>query len=194
MGLRSVAVAVTGASGVVYGVRLVEVLAELGLEVHSIYTQPASFIARHELGEELREILLRYSVAVYTADDVAAPIASSSSTVDAMVVAPCSLKTLAAIAAGYQDNLVVRVADCMLRLRRPLVLVVRETPLSVIDLENMLKAARAGAVILPASPAFYHKPKSIRDLVDFIVGKVLEVLGLEHKLYPSWASIAGQHQ
>ena len=183
---RRVLVAVTGASGVVYGVRLVEVLLERGVEVEAVVTRAARAVSRHEEGYDVAERIASMGVRVYGEDDLEAPYASSSSAPDAMVVAPCSTRTLAAIALGLADNLVTRAALSVLRLRRPLVLVVRETPLGLAELENMVRAARAGAVILPAAPAFYHRPKTVMDLVDFVVGKVLDVLGIPHQLYRRW--------
>ncbi len=180
---------ITGASGVVYGVRLAEVLREKGYAVSCVITENAALIAKHEVGMNLREKLQEIGCKVYLDNDLAADIASSSVPVDACVVAPCSLKTLAAIASGFADNLVARSAINALRMRRPLILVVRETPLSLVDLENMVRAARAGAVILPACPAFYHKPRSVKDMVDFVVGKVLDVLGIEHSLYRRWEGL-----
>ena len=186
VGPGRVLVAVTGASGVVYGVRLVEVLLDLGVRVDAVVTEAARRVSQLEEGYDVRERLAEMGVRVYGERDIDAPYASSSSAPDAMVVAPCSTRTLAAIACGLADNLVTRAALAVLRLRRPLVLVVRETPLGVTELENMLRAARAGAVILPASPAFYHRPKTVKDMVDFVVGKVLDVLGIEHRLYRRW--------
>ncbi len=184
-----VAVAVTGASGIIYGARLIEVMDDLGLEVESLYTKTALEVADNEYPggrEALLRLLGEHSVHVYRDDDLGSPLASSSSSPDAMVVAPCSMKTLASIAHGFTLGLVTRAADAMLRLRRPLILVPRETPLGITGLRNMLLAAEAGAVILPAMPGFYHKPRRIEDLVDFIVGKILDVLGLENNLYSRW--------
>lgn len=119
-------------------------------------------------------------------NDLAASAASGSSLVKAMIVCPCSMGTLARIAAGVSGNLIERAADCMLKERRPLVLVPRETPLSTIHLQNMLRLSKAGAVILPAMPAFYHKPSSVEEMVDFVAGKVLDVLGVENNLFKRW--------
>jgi len=185
-GLNYIGVAVTGASGVIYGIKLIEELKKLGLKVVAIYTKAACLIARYELHKDLVALLNSIADRVYSEEDLSAPIASSSNTVDAMVIAPCSLNTLAKIACGIQDNLVTRVASCMLRLKRKLILVIRETPLSSIDLLNAVKVSLAGALVMPASPAFYHEPKTIDDLVKFIVGKVLDALGLEHSLYKRW--------
>ncbi len=188
MTLKRVLIAITGASGTIYGVRLVEVLLERGFNVDIVVTEAARRVSLVEEGYDVAERLRALGVKVYGENDLEAPYASSSSAPDAMIVAPCSTRTLAAIACGLADNLVTRAALAVLRLHRPLVLVVRETPLGVAELENMLKVARAGAVVLPASPAFYHRPKTIMDLVDFVVGKVLDVLGVEHQLYRRWGS------
>lgn len=184
-----VAVAITGASGVIYGLRLLEVLGGLGAYRIAVYTDRAAEVAGHELGLSPREFTARLadlSEELYSHDDFRSPLASSSGGVDALVVVPCSIKTLSGIVHGFSDNLVVRGALSMLRLRRPLVLVPRETPLGVTELELMRAAAARGAVILPASPGFYHRPEGIEDLVDFVVGKILDVLGLEHDLYGRW--------
>ncbi|NOZ59793.1 MAG: UbiX family flavin prenyltransferase [Euryarchaeota archaeon] len=173
-----VLVAITGASGIAYALRLLQALQELGIEHECIISDAARKILKHEAkGAELR---------CYSEHEIEAPFSSGSHRVDAMVVIPCSMKTLAAIANGYAGNLITRSADVMLKERRRLVLVPRETPLNAIHLENMLKLARLGAVILPAMPAFYHQPESIDDLLGFIAGKVLDALGIEHGLYRRW--------
>jgi len=178
-------VAITGCSGVVYGVRLLEVCRQLGIETDSIVSPAAEDILKLELGksaEDLRKLATRS----YSPEELTAPIASGSVRTDGMVIAPCSMKTLGAIASGAAADLISRAADVTLKEGRPLVLVPRETPLNLIHLENMAKLKRAGAVILPAMPAFYTQPKQISDLVDFVVGRVLDVLGVEHQLYRRW--------
>ncbi|MET1101959.1 MAG: UbiX family flavin prenyltransferase [Pyrodictiaceae archaeon] len=179
-------VAITGASGIRYGVRLVEVLVLKAMKPDVIVTRAAEAVARVEEGYLLRERLSRLGVRIYSEDDFTSPYASSSNVPDAMVIAPCSIKTVSMISAGISANLVVRAALNVLRMRRRLVLVVRETPLGVVELKKLLEAAEAGAIVLPASPGFYHKPSSIDDLVDFIVGKILDVIGIEHNLYQRW--------
>ena len=181
-------VAITGASGVIYGVRLVEVLAQR-TSVDVIVSRMAEQIGVLELGYSIYNKMSKVARKVYWDYEMEAMYSSSSSTTKSMIIAPCSIKTLSAIAHGYASNLVVRAALAVLRLARKLVLVVRETPLGVIELENMLKLARAGAIILPACPAFYHEPKTVEDMVDFVVGKVLDVLGYEHNLYRRWQPI-----
>ncbi len=187
MSLR-VVVALTGASGIPYGLRAAEVLAEKGFLEAVLYTRSAEKVAELEHGIRLAETLKRLGVPLYREDEMDAPYASSSRSPDALVVAPCSMKTLAMIAHGIPDNLVTRAALAVLRLRRTLILVPRETPLGVAELRNMLRAAENGAVILPAMPGFYHKPRSVGDMVDFIVGKILDVLGVPHSLYRRWRS------
>ncbi|MCD6264258.1 UbiX family flavin prenyltransferase [Candidatus Bathyarchaeota archaeon] len=180
-----VVVAITGASGVVYGRRLLEVLREKGVEVHLIISRAGRLVVREELGLE-PESLERLASRAYDPEDLMAPLTSGSFKVDAVVVVPASVKTVAAIASGYSDNLITRAADVALKEGRTLILVPRETPLSPLHLENLLRLSRMGVVILPAMPAFYHKPEEIGDLVDFIVGKILDQLGVDHDLYKRW--------
>lgn len=180
-------IALTGCSGVVYGVRMLEVCRELGLETDLIISRPAELILKREVNQTPSD-LQKLATRSYSPDDLQAPLASGSTPFDGMVIIPCSMKTLAALASGYSSNLITRAADVALKQGRPLVLVPRETPLNLIHLENMLKLKRAGATVLPAMPAFYHEPKSIQELVDFVVGRVLETLGLKHELYRRWSS------
>jgi len=178
-------VAITGSSGVIYGVRLLEACRKLGIETDLIISKAAEILLELELGKKAEE-LQKLATRSYTPDDLTAPIASGSYRVDAMVIAPCSMKTLGAVASGVASDLISRAADVTLKQGRPLVLVPRETPLNLIHLENMVKLKRAGATIIPAAPAFYHKPEKISDLVDFIVGRILEMFGVEHGLYRRW--------
>lgn len=173
-----VIVAITGASGVVYGVRLLEALKKQGIATECILSRAAGLILKHEDVETPR--------GCYGEEELDAPLASGSHSFDAMVIAPCSMKTLAAIAGGYSSNLITRCADVAIKEKRKLVLVPRETPLSPIHLENMLKLARMGVLILPAMPAFYPRPEKIRDMVDFIVGRILDSLGIDNELYRRW--------
>ncbi len=157
------------------------------IETSVVYTHAATLVARHEEGiEDLPRVLQSLAGEVYSENEIDAPLASSSRAPDAVVVVPCSQTMLAKIAHGIGDTLASRSVLNALRLRRRVVLVLRETPLSLIDAVNMLFVSLAGAVVLPASPGFYHKPRSIEDMVDFIVGKILDVLGLEHNLYRRW--------
>ncbi|MEM1575588.1 MAG: UbiX family flavin prenyltransferase [Nitrososphaerota archaeon] len=180
-------VALTGASGVIYGKRLLEILKEKNIETYLIVSNNCEKIIKHELGIEKKDIekLASHS---YNENDLLAPITSGSTKIDGMIIIPCSMKTLAGIACGFSENLILRAADVILKEKRKLIIVPRETPLNPIHLENMLKLARIGAIILPASPAFYHKPEKIDDLVDFIIGKILDIIGIEHNLFKRWVN------
>ncbi|HPX60961.1 MAG TPA: flavin prenyltransferase UbiX [Deltaproteobacteria bacterium] len=195
---KDVFLALTGASGSVYGLRLAGELLQRGFRVTFCASPSGCLVCREETGLELsgdvelsRDNLLGYlggqgELRVVSPDDLFINAASGSAAPDAMVVAPCSMGTLARIACGISGNLIERCADVMLKERLPLLLVPRETPLSNIHLENMLRLSRAGARIIPAMPAFYHQPGSVADMVDFVVGKVLDQLGVEHHLYKRW--------
>lgn len=178
-------VAITGASGAIYGKRLVEVLVERGVEVHLVVTRAGEKVLEEEVGIGLHHFKA-LTPHIYREDDLEAPFISGSFPTDGMVIAPCSLKTLGAIAHGFGENIVTRGAEVALKEGRPLILVPRETPLTAVHLENMLRLARLGVVILPAMPGFYHKPRRIEDLVDFVVGKILDRLGIEHNLFHRW--------
>jgi len=195
----TVTLALTGASGMPYGLRLLELLLGAGVRVYLLYSTAAQIVAKQECdlvlparpGDAARMLEARYGaragqLLVFGQDDWLAPIASGSNPADAMAICPCTMGTLGAIAGGLADNLIERAADVMLKERRALVLVPRETPLSTIHLENMLKLARAGAVILPPAPGFYAKPESVAELVDFVVARVLDRLGVAHDLGPRW--------
>jgi 4-hydroxy-3-polyprenylbenzoate decarboxylase len=186
-------VAITGASGVVYGKRLLEVLREKRIETHLIISEAAEKVIKHELDATKRE-LEKLASHVYDADDLTAPVVSGSFKTDGMVIIPCSMKTLAGIAHGYSDNLILRAADVTLKEKRKLILVPRETPLSVVHLRNMLDLASQGVAIMPAMPAYYHKPKKMEDLIDFIVGKVLDLLKINHELFERWHEKAYKNQ
>lgn len=200
-GLRpaTVTLAFTGASGMVYGLRLLECLLKADVRVWLIYSQVAQIVAHQELDLKLpaqprearRYFLDRHGVAddrleVFGRDDWYAPVASGSNAADAMVICPCSMGTLAAVSAGLADNLIERAADVSMKEGRPLIIVPRETPFSVLHLENMLRLAKAGAVILPANPGFYHRPDSVGGLVDFVVARILDQLRVPHALVPRW--------
>ncbi|MEM3586757.1 MAG: UbiX family flavin prenyltransferase [Candidatus Jordarchaeaceae archaeon] len=178
-------VAVTGASGVIYAYNLLKELKRLDVEVFLIISEVAKKIIDIELGVHWDEFS-KLAYRLFDNSDMSACIASGSFPVDGMVIIPCSMATLAAVAHGYSNNLIRRAAECVLKENRLLILVPRETPLSLTDLKNMVKARMAGAVILPAMPGFYHKPKNLEELVNFIVGKILDMLKLEHNLYQRW--------
>ncbi|PUA33329.1 MAG: hypothetical protein B7O98_02555 [Zestosphaera tikiterensis] len=182
-------VGITGSSGLIYGVRLTQVLSELKHEVYVIVSDEAKLVADYEClnRDKLNEVLSRYAKKVFSEHDFTSPLASSSFLIDGVVVAPCSLKSLAEIANSIQSTLIVRSTLNALRLKRKVVLLVRDTPLSTLDLINMLKASIAGAVIMPASPGFYSEPSSMKDLIDFIVGKILDVLEIPNDLYRRWS-------
>lgn len=178
-------VAMTGASGAIYGIELLRAVKLAGVPVHLVITESALRTLSIETDQTAAEVKGLADV-VHSNRDIAAAIASGSFPVRGMVVAPCSIKTLSAIANCYADSLVARAADVMLKERRPLVLMVRETPLHKGHLELMTKAADFGAIILPPMPAFYHRPATILDIVHQSVGKVLDQLGIPHDLYRRW--------
>jgi 4-hydroxy-3-polyprenylbenzoate decarboxylase len=198
---RSVAVAVTGASGAIYAARTMAALLERGCHLELVVSDYGRRLLRDELGDagavdRLFEFLeTKYGGAVragtYTLHsnrDLGARIASGSQDCEAMVVVPCSMKTLAGIAHGLSRSLVERAADVMLKERRPLIIVPRETPMSLPQLRNMVLCAEAGAMMMPAMPAFYQGPRTLDDLADFMAGKILTALGYSHDLYPRWGS------
>ncbi len=197
--LKTITLALSGASGMAYGLRLLECLLHAELQVNLLVSQAAHIVAKQELGVSLpaRAIDLEKQLngsmdtqpgqlRVYGREDWNASVASGSNAADAMVICPCSMGTLAAIAHGMSDNLIERAADVMLKEQRKLILVPRETPFSVVHLENMLSLARMGTVILPANPGFYHLPQSIEDVIDFIVARILDQLGVPHALMARW--------
>lgn len=179
-----VIIAVTGASGVVLGKRLLDVLRDTKHEIHLIISESAKKVIKHELGK-IDEIE-RPADFLYKEDDLEARISSSSYRVDAMVIIPCSMKTLSAIANGFSDNLITRSAENILKLGKNLVVVPRDTPLTLAAIDNMKKLKLAGAVILPPNMAYYYKPRTVDDVTNFFVGKILDVLDIEHKLYKKW--------
>ena len=196
---RSIVLAITGASGALYGVRTMAALLERGCHVEVIVSEYGRRLLRDELGDMAAvDKLVDYLVSKYGSDvrngsttlhsnkDLGAKIASGSQGCEGMVVVPCSMKTLAGIAHGLSRNLVERAADVMLKERRSLVIVPRETPMSLPQLKNMVLCAEAGAMVMPAMPAFYQMPQTLDDLADFMAGKILSALGFEHHLYPAW--------
>ncbi|MDX1764626.1 MAG: flavin prenyltransferase UbiX [bacterium] len=190
---------ISGASGAVYGVRLLQELCAMGYGVDLILSEAAKTVIREEMGiavpsetEAVRRMLAdalkvdTASLEVYGNGDFETPPASGSYRSAGMVVAPCSMGTLAALAQGLANNLIRRAGDVMLKEKRPLILVPRESPLSAIHLENMLTLSRVGAVIVPPMPAFYQGPQTVDDLIGFVVGRVLDVMGIEHRLFRRW--------
>ena len=181
-----VVVGITGASGIPYGIRLLEVLKEFDVEVHLTCSPSASLVNKHEGDGRSWDEVLALADVLHDNDNLAASIASGSFKAKAMAIVPCSGTTLGKLAAGISDNLVTRAALVMLKERRQLILVPRETPLSTIYIDNMLKLSNAGAIIAPASPAFYNKPKTLDDNVNFIVGRVLDLLGYDSEIFSRW--------
>ena len=201
---RNVALAITGASGAIYAVRTLAALLARGCDVELVVSDYGRRLLRDELGDEAAIDRLhpfleeRYGADVrrgrftlHSNKDLGARIASGSQGCEGMAIVPCSMKTLAAVAHGLSRNLIERAADVMLKERRRLVMVPRETPMSLMQLRNMVSCAEAGATILPAMPAFYQRPVTLDDLADFMAGKVLAALGFEHDLYPVWTGERG---
>lgn len=199
MAAKTIALAMTGASGAAYGLRLLECLIEAGVQVPLMLSPPGQVVIAMEtdlklpgVPREIERFLGEYygaepgQLQVYGKDQWTAPLASGSGAPDAMVVCPCTSGTLAAIAMGSSDHLLERAADVVIKEQRKLILVHREMPVSAIHLEHMLKLARLGVVIMPANPGFYHRPQQIEDLVDFVVARILDHLGVEHALVPRW--------
>ena len=180
-----IVVGITGASGSIYGLRLIEVLRAAGHEVHAVVTHSGWQVLEYECGVSREKLRQRVNV-LYDVENIGAAIASGSFRMDAMAVVPCSMKTVGSIAQGISDNLLTRAADVALKEGRPLILVPRETPMHAIHLENMLRLARAGVRIMPACPGFYHRPQTLADIVDMLVGKICDMLGVEHQLFDRW--------
>ncbi len=198
---RTFTIALTGASGMPYGIRLLEILLQQGHQVYLLYSQAAQIVAHQEMGlilssrpKDTETFLNGYFnveaglLKVFGREEWFAPVASGSNPADAMVICPCTMGTLSAVAAGLSQKLIERAADVMLKEQRKLIIVPREMPFSTIHLENMLKLARSGAVILPANPGFYHLPGTIQDIVDFVVARILDHLSIAHTLMPRWGN------
>lgn len=199
---KRVTLAMTGASGAPYALRLMNCLVAAGVEVSVVVSKAAHMVISTETELKLSAQAARMEaelisltraepgqLSVYGKEDWMAPMASGSGAPSAMVVCPCSMGALSAIACGASDNLIERAADVVLKERRKLILVTREMPFSEIHLENMLKLTRMGAVVMPASPGFYHHPKTVEDLVDFVVARIMAHLDIEHRLIPFWGEI-----
>ena len=192
--MRRLIVAITGASGAVYGVRLLEQLRALGsIETHLMISDAAALNLHHELDKKRVDIEALASH-VHSVRDIGACVASGSFRSDGMVIAPCSMKTLAAVAHGMCDNLITRAADVMLKERRKVVLMVRETPFNLAHLRNMTAVTEMGGIIFPPLPAFYQQPQSIEEMVDHTVGRVLDQFGIEQSLAPQWQGLKAVRQ
>ena len=186
---KNIVLCITGASGSIYGYRLLEVLYEMDFNIDLIISNAGAVVLREELDLSVKDLQERFpKVRMVSEKAVADKVASGSRLIEyaGVLVAPCSMSTLGCIANGINQNLIHRVCEVALKEKVPLVLIIRETPYSILHIENMLRVAKAGAVILPASPAFYHRPKNLEELVDFVVGKALDSLRIEHNLYKRW--------
>jgi len=198
MTVKSLIVAITGASGSIYSLRLIEELLKSRHRVYLVISNQAFSIIRTEIDinwtekteSEIEKKIQRHfsskNIKYFSEDNLSAPISSGSFFTDGMLVVPCSMKTLSGIANGYANNLIERAADVVLKEGRKLILAPREMPFNAIHLENMLKLAQLGVKIAPPIPAFYHKPKDIDDIVDFVVGKILDSIGVRHNLFKRW--------
>lgn len=186
--MKRIIVAITGATGVIYGIRLLEVLKDFNVESHLIMSGQAKANIRCETDRSVEDVQ-KLASRVHDVNDLAASVSSGSFRTDGMVIAPCTIKTLSAIANSYNDNLVIRAADVVLKERRRLVLAVRETPLHKGHLELMARVADLGGIILPPIPAFYFHPRTIEDLVDHAVGKMLDLMDIDHSLFRRWQGI-----
>ncbi|AEJ00773.1 3-octaprenyl-4-hydroxybenzoate carboxy-lyase [Nitrosomonas sp. Is79A3] len=198
---QTITLALTGASGMPYGIRLLEMLLREGKQVYLLYSKVAQIVAQQEMNlalpssaKEAEAFFNRQynapdgQLRVFGREEWFAPVASGSNPADSMVICPCTMGTLAAIAAGMNQKLIERAADVMLKENRQLILVPREMPFSAIHLENMLKLVRSGAVILPANPGFYHHPQTVQDMIDFVVARILDHLGIIHTMIPRWGT------
>jgi len=186
--MKRIIIGISGASGVIYGIRLLEVLKELAMETHLVLTEEAKTNILLETSFSVEDLEgLAYKG--YDINDLAAPISSGSFKTDGMVIAPCTIKTLSGVAHSYNENLLIRAADVTLKEQRRLILVVRETPLHKGHLELMKRVADLGGVILPPVPAFYHSPRRIEDLIDHTIGKILDLMEVDHSLYKRWEGV-----
>lgn len=188
---RRIVIAITGATGAVYGVRLLQHLQHTpGIETHLLISDAAVLTLHQETGLQRREVE-SFAHVVHKVRDIGASIASGSFQSDGMIIAPCSMKTLASVAHGLSDNLIARAADVVLKERRRLVLMVRETPFNLAHLRNMTAVTEMGGIIFPPLPSFYHNPQTIAEMVDHTVARVIDLFGIEHALAPRWAGLKG---
>jgi 4-hydroxy-3-polyprenylbenzoate decarboxylase len=187
-------VGITGASGAIYGIRLLEVLSSIkNVETHLIVSEAAEAIIKYETGRSIENVKQLASFS-YGIRDIGAQISSGSFKTDGMIVAPCTVKTMSAIANSYSENLLIRVGDVTIKERRRLLLLVRETPLHLGHLRNMERLCEMGAIIMPPAPAFYHRPQTIQDIVDHTVGKMLDIFGIEHTLFQRWPGMGNKDE
>lgn len=190
--MKSIVIAITGASGIIYGLKLLDHLLK-NFIVELILTDSFVTVMKHEINlsiskvDDFKKLYNIDNLVVYSEKDISAPMASGSHITEGMFIVPCSMKTLSAIANGYADNLITRTADVMIKEKRKLIISPREMPFSAIHLENMLKLARLGVVIAPPIPAFYNNPQTIDDMVNFVVGKLLDCMGIENDVYRRWS-------
>ena len=182
-------IGITGATGAIYGVRLLEILAaRKDIEKHLVISEAGETNIRHETDWKI-EAVKALADFCYDVNDIGACIASGSFKRDGMIVAPCSMKTLSALANSYTENLLIRAGDVTLKERKKLVLLTRETPLHIGHIRNMERLSEMGAIIMPPVPAFYHRPKTIQDIIDHTIGKVLDIFGIEHNLFQRWSGL-----
>jgi 4-hydroxy-3-polyprenylbenzoate decarboxylase len=199
MSIKTLTVAITGASGIQYGLRLLEVLAQSKIQLRVLISRPAQVVATMETDIDLpgqtgeqEAFLTEYckaepgQISVYGREQWSAPVASGSGVSDAMVVCPCTTGTLSSLATGASRSLIERAGDVSIKERKPMILVVRETPFSSIHLDNMLRLSQAGVTIMPANPGFYHRPEQVEDLIDFMVARILDHLDIPQDLMPQW--------
>jgi flavin prenyltransferase len=189
-----IAVGINGATGVIYGIRLLQVLTSIkGVETHLIISNPGERTIEIETDYKPGEVKALATCA-YQIEDIGAPLASGSFLLDGMIIAPCSMKTLSALAHSYADNLLTRTADVILKERGKLVLLVRETPLHLGHLRNMARVTEMGAIVMPPIPGFYHKPQTVQDIIDHSVGKALDLFRIEHSLFRRWSGAGNQNE
>jgi len=187
--MMKLVIGITGASGVIYGIRLLEVLSNMkGVETHLVISEAGETNIKQETNWKIEEVkaLADFS---YDINDIGARLASGSFKMDGMIVIPCTVKTMSALANSYAENLLIRAGDVTLKERNKLVLVVRETPLHLGHIRNMERLTEMGAIIFPPVPAFYHKPKTIQDIIDHTVGKMLDIFDIEHNLFQRWSGL-----
>ena len=185
-------IGITGASGVIYGIRLLEVLSSINnVETHLIISQAGELNIRYETDWAIEDVKALASFS-YDIRDIGAQVASGSFQRDGMIIAPCTVKTMSALANSYSENLLTRAGDVTLKERKRLVLLVRETPLHIGHIKNMERLSEMGAIIMPPVPAFYHRPKTIQDIIDHTIGKILDLVGVEHNLFQRWSGFPSE--